>query len=396
MLAYPSVYHQHDTLIRTFLLGIVWLVGLSWLLYVSFHAKNSPYRWGTRALSVSAISGLLLAGQVSHLILVYQPGLFTNPALWFMVGNIGGMFVFFIWQLTHYQPHKRERPAQQQAESAPLALYTEQLLRQQHAQLEARLADVTAELAVANRDKYRVFSIISHDLRSPVASLNDSLRLLQQHMVSQADFVNLTRQLSKSTDRLYNNLDNLLHWSLTQLDELRSQPRPVLLRDLADDVLDLAESTAMRKEITLNNLIIPTIPVWADEDQLRTVLRNLVDNALKFTPVGGEITLWGQRSSNWGTLHIRDTGVGIAPQRLKTLFTQAASEPGTHGEKGMGFGLRLCRDLIERNGGRLAVSSKAGNGTTFRLQLPLVQAPARTATPACHQRYYPAPPGTPV
>jgi signal transduction histidine kinase len=261
---------------------------------------------------------------------------------------------------------------EKKAEAEQLRRDKETLLHEQNATLEAEVAARTAQLQAANHTKDRLFAIVSHDLRSPVSAFRDSLTLLHQQTIAPADFSRLTHELTRSTDRLYTNLDNLLLWSMTQLDEIRTQPEPVETYWLVEEVIELASEVTRRKQITVLNEVEPELHALVDEYQLKTILRNLLDNAVKFSPAGSQVRMGGRVEAGECRLWVSDQGRGIAPERLATLLNQASPQRGTGGEQGMGLGLRLCQELTERNGGQLRIESQSQGGTTVWLSLPLV------------------------
>ncbi|WP_232325864.1 sensor histidine kinase [Spirosoma montaniterrae] len=276
-----------------------------------------------------------------------------------------------MYHLSIYTRQNRQQLEQKRAEAASLIAEREQLLLRQNARLEEEVCLRTAELIAANKTKDRLFSIISHDFRSPIATLKGSLNLLQRDILSPADFVKLTQNLASSTDRLYNNLDTMLQWALSQLGEITTRPTIVNAHELADEAIDIMQDAANRKGISLLNSVKCDMLIKADEYQLITIFRNLLDNAIKFTPVKGRVEVGGYPDATWGLVFVRDTGVGTAPTTIGELLNSGISTVGTAGEKGLGLGLRLCNELLSKNGGYLSIHSELGAGTTIECRLPL-------------------------
>lgn len=158
---------------------------------------------------------------------------------------------------------------------------------------------------------------------------------------------------------------------MSQLNEIRSRPAPLEMRETIDDILELAHEATRQKQLRVTNLVPVELMAFADEYQVQTILRNLIDNAIKFTPEYGHIQILSESCQKWATLSVTDNGAGIPPQQLATLFGDLTSRRGTKGERGMGLGLNLCMDLAKRNGGTLTVDSTPGVGTRVRLTLPL-------------------------
>ncbi|MBO0930082.1 sensor histidine kinase [Fibrella aquatilis] len=320
-------------------------------------------------------AGLVLLGELGFIALLLRTGVYTipnSPSLSSTVGSTGIFFALITIRLIRHSTQSKQELAQRQAELDAMITERAAMLAQQNARLDELVSQRTAELNAANQAKTRLFSIVSHDLRSPVISLQNTLLLLQSKQLTRQENERLTQQLTLSTDRLYTNLDNLLAWSLSQLNELRTLPQPIVVHDLADDILEMAEDMARYKQITCNNQIDDELVVLADENQLRTVLRNLVDNAIKFTPTGGSIWLSGHSTHNWGTILVDDNGLGLHPDQVALLLKQPGLLPGTQGEKGMGLGLRLCQELLTRNGGQLTITSQPNKGTRVQVSLPLL------------------------
>lgn len=243
--------------------------------------------------------------------------------------------------------------------------------------LNNELQAKNAQLAELNASKDKFFSIISHDLRSPFSVMMGQAQLLAANVdrYSQMELKAQLEKLSASADKLYTLLENLLTWSRLQRGAMVYTPEPFLLNEIIEDNLALFLSKAEQKDITLNSRLNAEMTVYADYQMVNTVLRNLVSNALKFTPAGGRITLSAQAQDGQVEITVRDTGVGIAPDDLAKLFridTQY-TQMGTAGETGTGLGLSLCKDLVEKNGGRIWVESVVGQGATFRFTLPLAQ-----------------------
>lgn len=172
---------------------------------------------------------------------------------------------------------------------------------------------------------------------------------------------------------------------------MHCSPEPVALKPLADDTLVLLEQTAAQKEICLSNSLTPDCWVQADRLMLETIIRNLVGNALKFTPRRGQVTLGSQNvdSQNGAggqpgfvKVSVRDTGVGMSPEDVARLFRidDSHSRPGTEKEPGSGLGLIICKEMVERNGGQIRVTSEVGQGTIVEFTLPLAAVPGE---PAC-------------
>jgi signal transduction histidine kinase len=262
-------------------------------------------------------------------------------------------------------------------------LYSYQKVKRANKELESQKAelarknleihDKSLELSSLVNTKDKLFSIIGHDFRSPLHSLKGMLELIANKTVSQEEFEHYSGELKKKIDVVYDNLDNILNWSVSQLQGIRAKPVPVSPGSLVSEVFDLHAEIARVKKVFLNNDIDESMEVFADKDQIRLVIRNLVSNALKFTPAGGYVRIWGQSRAQRATIFVQDSGVGIAPSDLGRLFVKESlwSANGTDNEKGLGLGLLLCKEFIENNNGDLEVRSEPGVGSTVSFSLPL-------------------------
>lgn len=228
------------------------------------------------------------------------------------------------------------------------------------------------ELELLNKTKDKLFSIIGHDFRSPLHSLRGLLELISTRNMSQQEFEQYSKDLKNKIDIVYNNLDNILHWSVSQLNGINTAPVKIDTQELADEVVELYGEIARVKGVSIVNEVPAEGNVWADKDQVRLVIRNLVSNALKFTFGGGQVTIGAVVLEDSVRIFVKDTGVGIADDDLAKLFIKQSlwSAKGTNNEKGLGLGLLLCKEFIEKNSGTLDVKSEPGSGTVIAFTLP--------------------------
>lgn len=230
-----------------------------------------------------------------------------------------------------------------------------------------------AELAQLNGIKAKLLSVISHDIRSPLNSLRGMLMLVDLGHISAQEFKqDFLARINESVDRTLEFADNLLFWAKNQMEGMTATPEVFGVGTLVADVLALYGPQAEKKGIALAATVDAALAAYADPEMIRTVLRNLLSNALKFTPPQGSVTLTATPGEALITLRVQDTGVGMNAETLAQLFTaDQKSTPGTADERGAGVGLILCRDFVERNGGTLWVESEPGKGSTFCFTLPL-------------------------
>ena len=229
------------------------------------------------------------------------------------------------------------------------------------------------QLQALNQTKDRLFSIVSHDLRSPLSHLHSVLQVLQRGMSpTNADF-----SLLKSAEtKLYNTLllmDNLLLWSAGQFKGIQPKTKPFYVEEALQEAWFNLKEVAENKEIVLKNALSEDLMGFADPNMLATVLRNLLSNSLKFTPEGGQIDVSGFLNEDEKniTIAVKDTGIGIpASLKLTLLEGKGQSVEGTSGEKGTGLGLNLCQTFVNANKGRLWFESEEGKGATFFVEIP--------------------------
>ncbi len=221
--------------------------------------------------------------------------------------------------------------------------------------------------------KNRFFSIISHDLKSPFNSLLGMTHLMSQmaDSYSKEKLAEYAKDVNKAGDRVFDLLQNLLEWSRLQMDGVECEPQTLLLRDLAQETINIFTPIAMEKDVSIANSV-RNETAFADAEMVRTVIRNLLSNAIKFTPAEGKIEILSTQEGGVVQVTVSDTGVGLSQDRLTRIFAldQMVSSAGTDGERGTGLGLPLCKELIEKNGGSIWAESDLENGSKFHFTLP--------------------------
>lgn len=240
-------------------------------------------------------------------------------------------------------------------------------------QLKSRneiITKINNELIKSNEIKDKIFSIISHDLRSPLATTKGLVLLLKDDPNLSDEFKVYFNEVSKNIDNTFILLDNLLKWSMAQMQSLKVNAKHFCIQDLIEEVTELYRPIAQEKNIEI--LVSPSekYTVLADRDMLHLVLRNLVSNAIKFTPEDGKIEISTEKREKELAIHVKDTGVGIPKEHLDKIF-EGLSTRGTASEKGTGLGLQLCKEFITLNNGELKVKSVENEGSTFSFTVPL-------------------------
>jgi signal transduction histidine kinase/Tfp pilus assembly protein PilF len=250
-------------------------------------------------------------------------------------------------------------------------------LQEKTSQLEVANSDLaTTELNLQklNSTKDKFFSIIAHDLKNPFTALlgfsetlhHDYKDLTREQVLTYIDIIN------KSAANLYRLLENLLEWSKSQTGNIQFKPEKISLRELAETGINTVMVNAKRKNIVIRNEIPADSIVYADKNIVSTIIRNLVNNAVKFTHNNGEVVLSSRKVNGFIEVSVKDNGVGIGPVELKKLFNLEynITSIGTNDEKGTGLGLLLCSEFVKKSGGRLWAESEAGKGSKFTFTIP--------------------------
>ena len=252
------------------------------------------------------------------------------------------------------------------------------------AKINRILGEQKAELERLNSTKDKFFSIISHDLRSPVAGFNGISQMIKMMVqTKQTDqLLEMTEHIDSSVDQLSKLLDNLLNWAMQQQGHVPNVPEKLSLKEMSEDLVKTLSTMAQGKSIELDADVPENLELWCDKNTTMTILRNLVSNALKFTPEGGKVGIRADEDGEMAKIEIYDTGVGMPQDKLKKLFQlqDKKSTYGTSGEKGLGLGLQLVHEFMEMNNGKIEVTSEEGKGTTFTLWLPLFEAVGESVT----------------
>ena len=246
------------------------------------------------------------------------------------------------------------------------------------AETEITLKNMQLIQAHAEKDKF--FSIIAHDLRNPLSSFLRLTQIMDEEFteLSRDQIQQFTQGLRNSASNLYRLLENLLQWARLQRGLIPFNPKAIHLRSMIDESIAIALEPAKNKGIELTYTIPDELNVYADTYMLQTVIRNLVSNAMKFTSKGGKISLSAKTNGdNSIEISIADTGIGMNKSMIENLFRPdvQTGRPGTEGEPSSGFGLLLCKEFIEKHGGKIGVESEVGNGSAFYFTIPCEEAP---------------------
>ena len=237
--------------------------------------------------------------------------------------------------------------------------------------IEKQNAELRATLN--NRDK--MYSVIAHDLRSPMASIRMVLNLVVASTSPEQvgpELYELLDKANKESEDVHDLLDNLLKWTKSQTGRLNVVIQDLDLNDIIPGVVDIFEMIAETKHIKLNlQMAEGPLVVTADNDMLKTIVRNFLSNAIKFSPENSSIDIIMSKDADFAKVSVRDHGVGIAANRLGSIFHKGETTYGTSGEEGSGLGLQLCQDFAQKIGGDCTVESVEGEGSTFSVTIPL-------------------------
>ena len=249
-------------------------------------------------------------------------------------------------------------------------LYSNRLKKKANDELAQKNQEIeqqAQQLRNINITKDKLFSIISHDLRSPLASLRGLMDIMDIDALSSEDFVLTSKKLRTNLESVQEDLDNLLLWAQSQLNGLQSNPTLLKVRPIIEEKIQLFHEIARQKEITILNEVDDSISIVADKNHISLVIRNLLANAIKFNKRGGLIMIREQSRGDYVEISVMDSGVGMTTGDLAKLFNAEThfSNPGTHQEKGSGIGLLLTKEFVEKNGGSIWATSELGKGSTF-------------------------------
>ncbi len=222
------------------------------------------------------------------------------------------------------------------------------------------------ELQDLHAEKNKLFSIIAHDLRAPIQGLKNIFTYINDHKLPAKEIKGLMPDVVREVNSTKELMDNLLQWAKAQMGGAKTRMTPIDIYELSASILQLLRPQAVGKQIVIDNRITPGLIATGDEDMIHLIFRNLVSNAIKYTPVNGRITVEAVATDEQVELFVRDTGVGMDAATLDRI--QAGNFytlKGTCNESGTGLGLMLCRDFINRNGGQLNIISQPGEGSVF-------------------------------
>ncbi len=234
--------------------------------------------------------------------------------------------------------------------------------------LNTTLESQKQELTSLNDIRSRMFSVLSHDLRSPIGALKNMIDLYESKIISKEEFDKYTTNLKQNLNGILTTLDNILDWSYAQLKGKKPFVEPLNVYKIIHEQLDLQAEVARQKDITLINNVSPDFSVEADFNQFSLIVRNLINNALKYTPNTGKLEINAAHTEGGNILEFRDNGIGMNEQKVHNLFN--TTEKRHHSSNGKGLGLQMIKDFLEANNCTITVKSKENEGSVFTLLFP--------------------------
>lgn len=250
-------------------------------------------------------------------------------------------------------------------------------LKRQQIRLEMKVAEKTAELKELNASKDKFLSIIAHDLKSPFNTILGFSEMLNEEIKTEnpARIREYARLINVSASQTFKLLENLLEWAKSQRGKIPFNREQLYAKDIIEEEFTVLHEIITGKNIELKNAIPPQLSVYADKNMLKTILRNLISNAVKFTHRNGKVEVNASVRENMVEIAVSDNGTGMSELTMDGLFKIDAnvSTAGTENEKGTGLGLFLCKEFVEKHGGRIWADSRPGEGSVFIFTLPLVE-----------------------
>jgi len=237
------------------------------------------------------------------------------------------------------------------------------------------ISRMNSELESVNKTKDKLFSIIAHDIRSPIISLQNMTELMDFYIQENEteEFFKTVPQVNNAAKQLNLMMENLFNWSVSQRKNIPLNKSEFEIGDLIDSCIEVQQMSASMKQIKIEKNDPANFEVFADVNMMRSVFNNLISNAIKFTPHKGIIKIDLQIAENNANITISDNGIGIDQEKIDNIFNLDENKirKGTDGEKGAGLGLIMCKEFTERNNGRISVKSTKGKGTRFLIELPV-------------------------
>lgn len=294
-------------------------------------------------------------------------------------GDVGILGMQFFLALGLAKKIKNSNDERELSHQALVNQLQENQLLQENAkrELEAKVADRTQEIQAQNEKltrlnllKDKLFSIISHDIKSPLNQLSGTLYMMERDLISKEEIKDIVPKIRKNLQGNTSFISELLTWARSQMNEFKPHKTTLYVRKITESVFELLAPNAHAKSILLINQVDEKCCAAADLEMVKSVIKNLVANSIKFTFEHGRVEVFSESDQNTVTIYVRDNGVGITGEHLEKLFYEVHTTSGTLNEKGTGLGLFICKDFVEKNGGKIWVHQSNSNGTTLAFTLP--------------------------
>ncbi len=283
----------------------------------------------------------------------------TNMVIVMAIILISGLSVWLIFLIRNVNKYNKDLIEQQQK------------IHRQNLDLEAK----SRQLEVINQTKNKLFSILGHDLRGPIGQVKSIVELLLIGDLSKDEFAELLHSLRKDVDSVYFTLNNTLRWSIGQMEGFKLNSSQIDLHGLVMANLGLLHPQFREKEIEVLNFVSQETTVFADPDLLDVIIRNILNNAIKFSKPGGVIQVTSQEFGGWIEWCVIDQGIGMSEEQIHRILGEdyviTHSQAGTKKEKGSGLGLQICKEFARMMNGKLLIESTSGKGTVVSVKLPL-------------------------
>ena len=272
------------------------------------------------------------------------------------------LVVLLVIALLLYRLYKRQHELYRQLNSKTMEVSKQNKI----------ILEQNATLGSLNQVKDKIFSVISHDLRSPLSILEGMLFLLRDKKLERDQFQEFTDELWRDMKNTAYMMDNLLNWASSQMKGIRVKAEDFDITSVFNREFELLQTLSRQKEVHLSHQLLNPVLVYADPDMIKVVLRNLISNSIKFTPAGKSIHISGQVKGAFLEICVQDSGIGISEKDQHKIFSNIYySTSGTQNEKGCGLGLPLSKDFVELNKGCIWFRSLPGKGTSFFFTIPL-------------------------
>jgi signal transduction histidine kinase len=243
--------------------------------------------------------------------------------------------------------------------------------KQEIDQKASLLEQQTRKLTELNQVKNKLFSVIAHDLKTPMYALRNLFHNMQQSNLPAKEIKELLPGIVDEMNYTTSLMENLLQWAKSQMVSAPIHPEVLDVQNMICDILKLLHLQASNKQIYLEKRIDHPLYCYADREMVNLVLRNLLSNAIKFTPENGRILIGAEEKESCVEIYVKDNGIGMSDENVQHLFSDKYyTTKGTNDETGTGLGLKLCKEFLEKNGGEIYVKSEPGKGTTFTFTLP--------------------------